>query len=121
MRGGGTGDALGPGPDHNRLLHNLGAAQPGYFEDVTEAMGIDLHGEGPRADLGRLLERGPEQRDIDSLAQRDAEPLRAGADRVLQIRIVRARYSGKAGAEVVVVGARGRGSTSGCVSDSVAK
>ena len=28
--------------DHNRLLHNRGAAAPGRFEDVTEVMGIDL-------------------------------------------------------------------------------
>ncbi|MEX1364631.1 MAG: VCBS repeat-containing protein [Nannocystaceae bacterium] len=34
--------ALGPGPDYNRLLHNLGAADPGVFEDVTEAVGIDM-------------------------------------------------------------------------------
>lgn len=35
-------DELGPGEDHNRLLHNMGAAMPGHFEDVTAAMGIDL-------------------------------------------------------------------------------
>jgi hypothetical protein len=35
-------DALGHDVDHNRLLHNRGAAAPGHFEDVTEAMGIDL-------------------------------------------------------------------------------
>lgn len=34
--------AIGAGPDHNRLLHNLGAAAPGHFEDVTDAMGFDL-------------------------------------------------------------------------------
>jgi hypothetical protein len=33
---------LGPGPHHNRLLHNRGAVAPGTFEDVTAAMGIDL-------------------------------------------------------------------------------
>jgi hypothetical protein len=35
---------LGPGQQHNRLLHNLGAEGPGQFEDVTAAMGIDLEG-----------------------------------------------------------------------------
>ncbi|MCA9654734.1 MAG: CRTAC1 family protein [Myxococcales bacterium] len=34
--------ALGEGPDYDRLLHNLGAADPGVFEDVTAAMGIDM-------------------------------------------------------------------------------
>lgn len=33
---------LGPGEQHNRLLHNLGAEAPGYFEDVSAAMGIDV-------------------------------------------------------------------------------
>jgi len=31
-----------PGASHNRLLHNRGAAQPGYFDDVTEAAGIQV-------------------------------------------------------------------------------
>ncbi len=35
-------DALGGRWDHNRLLHNRGEAAPGYFEDVTDAMGIAL-------------------------------------------------------------------------------
>jgi enediyne biosynthesis protein E4 len=35
-------NSLGLAADHNRLLHNRGAAAPGCFEDVTEAMGIDL-------------------------------------------------------------------------------
>jgi enediyne biosynthesis protein E4 len=34
--------ALGHEVDHNRLLRNRGAEAPGHFEDVTEAMGIDL-------------------------------------------------------------------------------
>jgi hypothetical protein len=33
---------LGAGPHHNRLLHNRGAADPGVFDDVTDAMGLDL-------------------------------------------------------------------------------
>ncbi|MEM7153126.1 MAG: CRTAC1 family protein [Myxococcota bacterium] len=33
---------LGPGEDHFRLLHNLGAASPGFFEDVTLAVGLDM-------------------------------------------------------------------------------
>ncbi len=33
---------LGDAPDHNRLLHNRGAEAPGFYEDVTAAMGIDL-------------------------------------------------------------------------------
>jgi hypothetical protein len=37
-----TSIILGPSPNHNRLLHNLGEAAPGHFEDVTDAMGIDL-------------------------------------------------------------------------------
>ncbi|MCA9704759.1 MAG: CRTAC1 family protein [Myxococcales bacterium] len=37
-------DPLGNRTEHNRLLHNRGAQAPGYFEDVTEAMGIDLRG-----------------------------------------------------------------------------
>jgi hypothetical protein len=36
-----------PAPNHARLLHNLGAANPGHFEDVTEAAGVELL-EGPR-------------------------------------------------------------------------
>ncbi|MEM9461724.1 MAG: CRTAC1 family protein [Myxococcota bacterium] len=38
--------------DHNRLLHNLGAAAPGHFEDVTEPMGIDMQTMGPLASSG---------------------------------------------------------------------
>jgi enediyne biosynthesis protein E4 len=34
--------ALGEPVDHNRLLHNLGAAAPGFFEDVTALVGIEL-------------------------------------------------------------------------------
>jgi len=33
---------LGPGVDHNRLLHNRGAEAPGHFEDTTADMRIDL-------------------------------------------------------------------------------
>jgi len=33
---------LGPGEQHNRLLHGRGAAAPGYFEDVSAAIGLDL-------------------------------------------------------------------------------
>lgn len=44
--------AFGTHEDHNRLLHNLGAADPGRFEDVTEAMGIDLQTSGPLASSG---------------------------------------------------------------------
>jgi hypothetical protein len=33
---------IGKHPSHNRLLHNLGAAAPGHFEDVTDAAGVDL-------------------------------------------------------------------------------
>jgi len=29
-------------PSHARLLHNLGAASPGHFEDVTEAAGVSM-------------------------------------------------------------------------------
>ena len=29
---------------NNRLFHNLGALSPGYFEDVTEAAGVDTNG-----------------------------------------------------------------------------
>ena len=36
-----------PAPSHARLLHNLGAANPGYFEDATEPSGVALL-EGPR-------------------------------------------------------------------------
>ena len=32
---------------HARLLHNLGAANPGHFEDVTTAAGLDLEGLDP--------------------------------------------------------------------------
>ncbi|NOY94352.1 MAG: VCBS repeat-containing protein, partial [Deltaproteobacteria bacterium] len=32
---------------HARLLHNLGAANPGHFEDVTRAVGLDLEGLDP--------------------------------------------------------------------------
>ncbi len=35
-------DSLGNRTDFNRLLHNRGAEAPGHFEDVTEAMGIDM-------------------------------------------------------------------------------
>ena len=31
-----------PSPPHTRLLHNRGAAQPGYFEDVTAASGTAM-------------------------------------------------------------------------------
>ena len=31
-------------PEHARLFHNLGAARPGYFEDVTERAGVTLDG-----------------------------------------------------------------------------
>jgi hypothetical protein len=34
--------ALGEPVDHNRLLRNLGAAAPGFFEDVTALVGIEL-------------------------------------------------------------------------------
>jgi hypothetical protein len=37
-----TSNALGTTIDHNRLLHNLGARDPGVFEDVTTAVGIDV-------------------------------------------------------------------------------
>jgi len=30
----------------SKLFHNLGASQPGYFEDVTTAAGIDIYTEG---------------------------------------------------------------------------
>jgi hypothetical protein len=40
-------NALGPGPDHNRLLHNRGVKEPGYFDDVTDASGIDLSIDSP--------------------------------------------------------------------------
>lgn len=43
-------DPLGNPTEHNRLLHNLGASAPGYFEDVTEAMGIDLRGLASQVD-----------------------------------------------------------------------
>ncbi len=44
-------DPLGNPVDHNRLLHNLGAAgAPGSFEDVTVAMGIDLRALAPEVD-----------------------------------------------------------------------
>ncbi|MEM6292705.1 MAG: CRTAC1 family protein [Myxococcota bacterium] len=33
---------VGEHPSHNRLLHNLGDAAPGHFEDVTIAAGVDL-------------------------------------------------------------------------------
>ena len=33
---------IGEHPSHNRLLHNLGEAAPGHFEDVTVAAGVDL-------------------------------------------------------------------------------
>ena len=33
-----------PSPSHSRLLRNLGAASPGYFEDVTIAAGAALEG-----------------------------------------------------------------------------
>ena len=39
-----------PTPSQARLLHNLGAAQPGYFEDVTAASGAAM---GPLS--GRAL------------------------------------------------------------------
>ncbi|MBX7165604.1 MAG: FG-GAP-like repeat-containing protein [Pirellulales bacterium] len=35
------------GPLYTRLLHNRGAAQPGYFEDVTVASGIDIDTRSP--------------------------------------------------------------------------
>ncbi|MCH9682930.1 MAG: CRTAC1 family protein [Deltaproteobacteria bacterium] len=34
--------SMGNLEDHNRLLHNLGALAPGYFEDVTAEVGIDM-------------------------------------------------------------------------------
>ncbi len=37
-----TQAALGDAPSHARLLHNRGAAQPGHFEDVTDAAGVSL-------------------------------------------------------------------------------
>ena len=33
---------IGKHDSHNRLLHNLGAAAPGYFEDVTDAAGVNV-------------------------------------------------------------------------------
>jgi hypothetical protein len=41
---------LGAFGGHNRLLHNLGAASPGVYEDVTDAFGIDLAGLAPIVD-----------------------------------------------------------------------
>lgn len=43
-------DPLGNSIDHNRLLHGVGAAAPGSFEDVTVAMGIDLRALAPIVD-----------------------------------------------------------------------
>jgi enediyne biosynthesis protein E4 len=44
-------DPLGNSIDHNRLLRGLGASgAPGSFEDVTEAMGIDLRALAPIVD-----------------------------------------------------------------------
>jgi enediyne biosynthesis protein E4 len=40
-------EPLGNATDHNRLLRGLGAEAPGSFEDVTQAMGIDLHALAP--------------------------------------------------------------------------
>jgi hypothetical protein len=37
-----TTNGLGSPVEHNRLLHNLGPAAPGYYEDVTIPLGIDL-------------------------------------------------------------------------------
>lgn len=35
-------DGLGPPPSHSRLLRNLGASAPGFFEDTTLAAGVDV-------------------------------------------------------------------------------
>ena len=43
-------DPLGNSIDHNRLLRGMGAAAPGSFEDVTEAMGIELRALAPIVD-----------------------------------------------------------------------
>jgi hypothetical protein len=43
-------DPLGVPTDHNRLLRGLGAEAPGYFEDVTQALGIDLRALAPEVD-----------------------------------------------------------------------
>ncbi|MBX7081989.1 MAG: CRTAC1 family protein [Nannocystaceae bacterium] len=37
-----TTSANGPLPSRARLLHNLGPAQPGVFEDVTDAAGVNM-------------------------------------------------------------------------------
>ncbi|MFO0635984.1 MAG: CRTAC1 family protein [Nannocystaceae bacterium] len=49
-----TVGGLGDGPSHSRLLHNLGAAEPGVFEDVTVAAGVDV--DDVWADVGLLTE-----------------------------------------------------------------
>jgi hypothetical protein len=43
-------DKMGNDASHARLLHGLGPAAPGSFEDVTEAMGIDLREVAPLVD-----------------------------------------------------------------------
>jgi hypothetical protein len=37
-----TDTGLGKQPSHSRLLHNLGEAAPGHFEDTTLAAGVDI-------------------------------------------------------------------------------
>lgn len=43
-------DRMGNSVDHNRLLRGRGAEAPGYFEDVTLAMGIDMRAVAPLVD-----------------------------------------------------------------------
>ena len=43
-------ERMGNAASHDRLLHGRGAAAPGSFEDVTEAMGIDLRVVAPLVD-----------------------------------------------------------------------
>jgi hypothetical protein len=43
-----------PTPPHTRLLHNLGAAQPGFFEDVTAASGTAMGPLSGQTDYGSV-------------------------------------------------------------------
>ncbi len=61
-----TTAGLGEVPSHSRLLHNLGAAAPGHFEDVTEAAGVSVEDVWQEADfLAGVYSFAPAFGDLD--------------------------------------------------------